>query len=146
LEQVLFRDTLVEHRNRKEYFDPINFPEGSDLFLDPDTGVEPKSGPKKCHVGLNDLSKLLPDKSRRLIMVYQHRPRMDDSVQAVLDRIGQRRWIACAYWAGTVSMLFLSKQQDRIAGVYNTLAEWLGPCNEGEDGCPRRLFSKGMAE
>jgi len=146
------------NRNRRRYFENCQrFAGDSDLFLDPDTGIEPISGCKKCHVGLDNLRCLLPDNSRRLVMVYQHRSRIRhgvedvldrNSVEDVLERIRQRGWLAGAYWAGAASMLFLSRKQGRVAGVRDRLDKWLGPCSVGKkDGHPpRRLFFIGLAE
>ena len=101
LNHVLLPDQLFENRaKRQAYFVPCQPDHKYDLFLDPDTGVEPDSGCTRCHVTLDDLDYLLPQCSPGLVMVYQHSPRAGDNTEAVrekLRRMQQRGLSACAY-------------------------------------------------
>ena len=59
----------------------------TDFFIDPDTGIEPASGGNWSHIRLSDISALLPLGNKRVILIYQHAPRLNNWANALLQRL-----------------------------------------------------------
>jgi hypothetical protein len=126
-------DQVVRHHvriaARRQYFDEITH-EG-DLFLDPDTGVLPRSGGNGVdkYVKSTEVVQLLQRHSSRIVAVYQHArgsigTRVDESVALVTEAVGSLPW--CAYECTSVAMLFFSSNQSRVDSVTAALCAFLG--------------------
>ena len=130
------RSQIVKHkatldRNRKEYFDEI--PRSGDLFLDPDTGIKTGSVKEiRQYVKPNELFSLMNHERRRVVVVYQHIRAMKtrERVEAVLQVLRSEKpepiFYCASYDSGTVALLFLSFQRDRIKAVSGYFREFLG--------------------
>ena len=129
------KSQVVEHkatldRNRKEYFDEI--PRSGDLFLDPDTGIMPRSGGDiRQYLKHEELFFLMNHERRRVVAVYQHGSRnlsMKSRVEDVLKmlRSAHPNCYCASYYSSNVALLFLSFQRDRIAAVSGYFRKLLG--------------------
>jgi len=143
---LLMTDRCFTHSSRQTYFSNPDLRGKFDIFVDPDTGLEPARGCDDRHITFNDVDMLLRDAADRMLMIYQHSQpyNMRDSVVNRMPAV-RRRWPACAYWAGAASMIFVSRDEDRIAEVRRNLSQWLGPCAGGQNGCPERLLAGAVA-
>jgi hypothetical protein len=146
--RILQPDRYLDHLDRETYFGDPSLGGDFDLFLDPDNGIEPRTrGCCEQHVTLKDLSVLMPEGGDRLVLLYQHSQpyNMRDSIINRLPAIEKEGWRLCALWSGVVSMLFLSREQQRIDEVRGRIRKWLGPCFGGVDGAPDRLLPSSSA-
>ena len=105
-----------------------------DLFVDPDTGVAPESEGDGRHIRLSELAQLMPPGFKRIVLVYQHAPRFHrDSnwVDARLKDIAPSSHFsgcrAFAYDAGSVAMIFVSRDRQRLARLHSTLTDLADP-------------------
>jgi len=126
---VVHKGTLG--RNRKEYFDEI--PRSGDLFLDPDTGIMPRSGGDITHIKHEELFSLMNYKRKRVVAVYQHGSRnmaLKSRVEEVLNMLRSvHPNCYCASYDSSscnVALLFVSFQRDRIAAVNGYFRKFLG--------------------
>lgn len=109
-----------------------------DIFLDPDSGLDPPSGGNLRHVPTAAVQGLLAREigAHRIVMVYQHMPQrtgaaigqlatvVRNRVSAVRD---QNRGIhAFAVLGQHATMIYFSGNRDRI-GLVKEAFEWLGP-------------------
>ena len=129
IDRLVLTDRCFTHDTRQTYFSLPCLGGGFDLFLDPDTGLEPRRGCDECHVTLDDLCTLMHDSTDRMLIVYQHSQpyNMRKSVEEKISLVGQK-WPACGYWAGAASMIFASRDKNRIEALWSNLCQWLGPC------------------
>jgi hypothetical protein len=108
---------------RGNYFQ--NLDDNSDLFVDPDTGIEPPGGGDYRHIRLSEIAQLLPNDTNRVVLIYQHSFHKHNWTDACLQRIIQYKELnGCytfAYWAGSVSMVFIARDQQRLTNMYNAL-------------------------
>jgi len=129
------KSQVVEHkatldRNRKEYFDEI--PRSGDLFLDPDTGIKTSSGREQQYLKPDELFFLMNHEQRRVVVVYQHIRAMKtrERVEAVLQVLRSEKpkpiFYCASYDSGTVALIFLSFQRDRILAVSGYFRKLLG--------------------
>jgi hypothetical protein len=105
--------------NRAEYFKsiPTNLLKNALVFLDPDNGVEPRTGPKTSHVRLAELQGLWNRLSgESVLVIYQHKPRVaaaeywPDVSRRVGDAIGNE---VLALPFGDVGFLLASQRNLR---------------------------------
>jgi hypothetical protein len=127
-ERILCAGQQFTNGGRTAYIAEANRTDAEhDLFIDPDTGIEPPGDSDHRHLRRNDLATFLLNRSDRLALVYQHSRREDNWTAATL------RWVlahppltgchATAYWAGAVSMIFISRSQARLSRVNERLQE-----------------------
>ncbi len=143
LDHVLLRDRPFRHADRQSYFGQVCLKGEFDLLLDPNTGIETPTSCDDRHIRLDDLAVLIPpNECSRLLLVYQHSQpyNMRDSILNRLPAI-QERWPSFAFWAGAVSMVFVSSDNARITACQNRVCEWLGPCARMGNDCPIRLLA-----
>ncbi len=119
--EIIVIDMLFEARQRREYVDSVvdelrRFSKPKLLFLDPDTGIEPKSksgGPG--HTTVRDIERFWAAlRSGDVLAVYQHAPRRADWVpgKQQLQSACQDspvHWIRSIPVAGDVAMLWAQK-------------------------------------
>jgi len=118
-------------RNRKEYFEEIA--RSGDLFLDPDTGIMPRSGGDIRHLKYEELFSLMNYERKRVVLVYQHgsrnmslKSRVEDVVEML--RSGDPKKFYCAsYYSSNVALLFFCFQRDRIEAFKGYFHKFLGP-------------------
>jgi hypothetical protein len=128
------KSQIVEHkvtldRNRTDYFDEI--PHSCDLFLDPDTGIKPRSGGNiRQYLKHEELFFLMNHERRRVVAVYQHGSRqvMRSRVEDILKilRSVKPNCYCASYYSSSVALLFFSFQRDRIEAVSNHFRKFLG--------------------
>jgi hypothetical protein len=116
-------------KDRHAYFAEITH--HGDLFVDPDTGVATGNIRKReQYITPIEVGHLLPAESRRLLAIYQHVraqrvAKRVDAVLGVLTReIGAFSW--SSYESGTVAMLFLSRDNNRISKLARLFEKVLG--------------------
>ena len=127
-DHILQRGVRFTTRSRSEYFVNLETDSNVDLFVDPDTGIEPATGGNAAHIRHEELSQLLPNGSQRVVLVYQHSSREEKWTQACLQRVVLLEGChACAYWAGAVSMLFVSRVAGRLDTIQQVLGRTLAP-------------------
>jgi hypothetical protein len=106
-----------------------NIPIKCDLFIDPDIGIEPPSGPNKKHIKLDKI-KVLLEHNNRVLMVYQHTPRkiFREQICETLKRISRKipKVHYCVYECGQVAMIFISSRDERIEKIKKSLKSYLG--------------------
>jgi hypothetical protein len=119
--------TRFQTSNRARYFESLNIPADDDLFVDPDIGIEPEGKGSARHVLLSELAVLLPPDTKRVVLIYQHRLHKKNWVEACLRRVVQSSHLtgchAFAYGAGSVAMLFVSRDSQRLALLHSTLTD-----------------------
>jgi hypothetical protein len=109
-----------------------------DLFLDPDTGIGRDGNPRDEHVAPKEIGSLLQSWPSRVLLVYQNRFREkgDKYVRTKLRDLSQveelRGCCAFAYYAGSVSMIFISRDTHRLDVIRQRLAQWLSPIAKGD--------------
>ena len=130
------RHQIIEHKahlgiNRKNYFDEI--PHFGDLFVDPDTGIMPRSGGDIRHLKHEELFSLMNYIRKRVVAVYQHGSRnmaLKSRVEEVLNMLRSvHPNCYCASYDSSscnVALLFVSFQRDRIAAVNGYFRKFLG--------------------
>ena len=119
------RNQIIKHKtkleeNREKYFSEITH-EG-DLFLDPNTGIAPKNySPIKNYIKVEEVHRLLDNKSLRLLCIYQHAPRaqqFSDRINELVSVLNNAEKIFClAYITPAAALLFLSKKENRVMQV-----------------------------
>jgi len=121
---------LANRAERAGYFKETEKHHG-DLFLDPDTGIYTGTRqPHAKHVTAKEIRGLLPDASKRLIMIYQHAARapMSERVDEV-TKVLQKEVPSCtwaSYESATAAMLFVSRTQEGPRRVAKSFGEKLG--------------------
>jgi len=128
--RILRPDIRFTAGTRGAYFDLDATLDGSDLFVDPDTGIEPPQGGGVRHIRVAEVVQLLPPESHRLLLVYQHSFREENWVDARLQHVLRdlpARYVAFALWAGSVSMVFISCDRGRLTACRGTLREIMVP-------------------
>lgn len=121
--QILKHDKQFTHEGRRDYFASLNTAASYDVFLDPDTGVEPGCG-SACerHVTVHELEQMLSTAPGRVLFVYQHAHRKNDWASDALDRLaeinGTPRCWRFAYDAGSVAMLVVSRDKERVKRLH----------------------------
>lgn len=123
---------------RSAYFAEIQH--AGDLFLDPDTGIDTRSGtPIDKYVKASELTVLLNSPPTRVVAVYQHvrAQRTCDRVDACLQtlRYGHGRIGWCSYESGNVAMIFLSRNIERTTAISDGFGRLLGRHKEGRVRC-----------
>ncbi len=126
LENILMKNFLFYDEIRKKYFSDVSLRGDFDMFLDPDTGIEPQKPQKKKkkeYVFFDDIKSLMPNTGKRMLMIYQH-SQPYNMRRSILDRLKQIQaelpgFYFFAYWAGSVSMVFISRQKTRIVSAEN---------------------------
>lgn len=115
--------------DRSKYFAEIEH--SGDLFLDPDTGITSKGGtPIRNYIKIDEVHRLLDCKLSRMVCVYQHiramkTPERINSLVSALKEV-KANFNCCSYESPSVAMLFLSRDQNRIKGVYQYFTDYLG--------------------
>ena len=150
---ILLKDEQFIHSGRIHYFSNPSLSGDSDLFLDPDTGIEPPGSLKGKHVALSDLQRLL-ERSQRLILIYQHAQRggMDNELEVARERMKRVRdfskkenkshpWLAATLCCGAVSMFVVSRDEKRFERLHSKITSLLGPCSTGAGGAQLRLLT-----
>ena len=131
--RILRHDISFRLTNRRNYFDNLPIANHVDLFVDPDTGIEPAGGGncKYKYIKLDELARLLPESSSRILLVYQHKPRTKDWPSECLKRTAKALQLEdrClfAYNAGDASMIFLSRDGRRLTVVRKALGKLASP-------------------
>jgi hypothetical protein len=120
---ILHRRLRFESAERNTYFAELRG--DYDLFIDPDTGIAPKSRFDGQHIRPGDIASLLPDDTKRVLMIYQHSSRETDWVDACLSRVVRhephRACWAFAYRGGDASMVFIARSRGRLNAMRRTL-------------------------
>ena len=122
---MLLADRRFDHESREAYFANPTLIGDFDLFLDPDTGIEPRNGCDEKHVRLTDVDRILPLNGHRLVLIYQHSQpyNMRDSVLnrlPILSRTLADLWPLG--WRGFDAVHFkVPKSNRRSSGLLNEL-------------------------
>ena len=130
---LVLRDRSFPGKSRKAYWRDLDeaWPDG-DLFLDPDTGIAAHPSPR--HVTVDEI-RALTQGSDRLVIVYQHRWRTKDPVEAIrahaAGSAGQ-----LAVWSGQAGMVCASTDPGRIERA----EAWLKELYAGLPGRVARLW------
>jgi hypothetical protein len=138
---VIMSDRGFDRDTRETYFGDELIKGDFDLFLDPDTGFC-RNGRDPRYVTLRDLRTLMPDqRAARLVMLYHHGARTDRRAAAARRiRVAKTEFPgAFVWWSGGVSMVFVSRSQQRLDEAKGKLREWLPPCYCGHGGAQCRL-------
>ena len=129
-EEVVMHTTSLKQQ-RKAYFNEI--PAEGDLFLDPDIGLKPLN-PSGIHryVTPQELSSLLDADPHRIAYVYQHFRGNSHSAIRTSSEAALRILDTCHfhYVSGTVLLLAISQQRDRISTVRDNLFKQYEPVSE----------------
>jgi hypothetical protein len=115
--------------DRSGYFQEIAH--RGDLFLDPDTGIATsKVGNASQYLFAAELHGLLGREPERIVAVYQHirAQKTRDRLQNVITslKLPESPFSCCSYESGTVAMLFLSRSENRVDGIYQDFESLLG--------------------
>lgn len=124
---ILKQKETFSRKAGKRYFENLGI---QDLFLDPDTGIGPEKSATVKHVKPSEVACLLSKVPKRVLLIYQHkwqRKSMKDTLKRVLSIEGVRKFHGFAYNADQVAMVFISRDQERIAKASKRLRSWLGP-------------------
>jgi hypothetical protein len=121
-------------RERSKYFAELSHV--GDVFLDPDTGIA--TGPVADltqYVRPQEIKDLIAKSAGRLVAVYQHvrAQRVSVRVDAVLAVLSGNASASgwCSYESGTVAMLFLARDVERVGAVRRAFSELLGSHADG---------------
>lgn len=143
---ILKKDVqILPDDEREEYF---SIDSQFDLFVDPDTGIgDGRTVPEERdrYIMPPEITGLVPNRSPRLLLIYQHapwgeptrRPHIIGRVRTLKTIIGKQ--CVFAYFAGQVSMVFVSRDSARLNRVRQHLENLLGPVARG-DGVPGRII------
>lgn len=122
-ERILRQDVDFTAATRAEYFHTGL--DVGDIFVDPDTGIEPTTRGGTKHIRRQEIAMLLPEEARRIVLVYQHAYRKDDYAAATLKQIVAddclRGCRAFAYKGGSVSMIFIARDATRLGTVRDAM-------------------------
>lgn len=110
-----------------------------DLFLDPDTGIATgKVSNPSQYLFAREIHEMLRRQPTRILAVYQHirAQKTRDRLQRVVTAmtLPNQPFSCCSYESGTVAMLFLSRDGDRLDAVYDHFMAYLGTHG------PRRIY------
>ena len=126
-EDVLKRDGCFSGKTRTSYF--CNLGE-HDLFLDPDTGIAPDDkNAKEEHIRTSEIAGLLSVAPSRMLLIYQHASRSKNGLKKKLNLLS-KYLPGCgmfAYDSGSVSMVVIGRDRDRVQQALVRLKCWLGP-------------------
>lgn len=124
-------------RRRSDYFATARsrLPVGSDLLIDPDTGIRSSSA-SRAHVLVSELAAFAHDAPERLLVVYDEshdrRVTKQRHVELLAEELQREIGPTVAYEAGRSLTLFLtSRSAERIEHVHRTLESFLGPARSG---------------
>ncbi len=124
---ILHRRRRFVSADRESYFAELGG-DKCDLFLDPDTGIAPRSGFDEQHIRPGDIAALLPDHATRVLLIYQHSSRETNWVDACLRRVvrhePKRTCWAFAYGAGDASMVFVARTPGRLKSMRRVLSRF----------------------
>lgn len=111
----------------------------SDLFLDPDIGIEPPSGAnRRKHLTFDELTGFLPESNKnRLVFFYQH-ARRGVGFSTVTGQMNEMNLPWIGYNFGQVAMIFVSRKRQRIKEVGTIMDGWLGPVANDRRITPRK--------
>lgn len=126
--RILQKYTEFKSSDRDSYFTiPEEF-SGYDIFVDPDTGIEPPSGKmNKKHIGIYDVSQLAIN--NRIIAIYQHKGRgsKHEYVADVVKRLFKRGLDSVGLYGGNASIVFVSSMKNnRLEKVERALIRLTG--------------------
>jgi hypothetical protein len=142
------RSQVISHRrplsDRNGYFGEIEHP--GDLFLDPDTGIATGKVSAQ-HVAPAEIAALLKS-TDRLLAIYQHVraqrvcDRVDAVCAAIRTKLPDAPW--CSYESGTVAMIFVASNSQRVASVSSHFRGLLDAMHRAESGRPgnRKRFQE----
>jgi hypothetical protein len=123
---VLNKATPFSGKTRHDYFSELG---EDDLFLDPDTGIAPDEKAETQHISFSEIAGLLPEATSRMLLIYQHASRNKNGLREKLTRLSK-----ClggselfAYDSGSVGMVVISRDRDRVRQTLVRLKCWLGP-------------------
>jgi hypothetical protein len=125
-EVVLNKATPFSGKTRHDYFSDLG---EDDLFLDPDTGIAPDDKAKTQHISFSEIAGLLPEANSRMLLIYQHASRNKNGLRDKLDLLSEFLG-GCemfAYDSGSVGMVVISRDRDRVRQTLAGLKCWLGP-------------------
>lgn len=118
--QILRCDREFNRNPPNDYFD-VRYT--GDLFVDPDTGIEPSRCGRE-HISISELNHLQRIESR-LILVYQHSGRDRNSIKRLSEAIRKvhksTRMPAVAYLCEHATMAFFGNHE-RLRNVYQCLS------------------------
>jgi hypothetical protein len=139
MDRILQPTTPFSAATRKTYFSNLGLSDRADVFLDPDTGVQPAASKATTkHVCFVDLAQLFAGAPRRLVLVYQHRPRSsphDWADRSSMRVTSDQRVSGCnafAYFSVNVAMLFVSRDENRLQQILADL----------QNVCPRSRMTR----
>jgi hypothetical protein len=137
-EHALFPDNLDFYRMRVKASC-----ETGDLFIDPDTGIEPEALVDSKHLRRSDLDALVLAEASRLVIVYQHNARreMEQDVQSWRKSLGKlsRGTIWGVFHGGHAALILLSRAPDRVTRALDALKRYVDAGGESPSG-PKRIF------
>jgi hypothetical protein len=127
-------DQLINHDydlciDRSHYFAEI--PSRGDLFLDPDTGI--KTGRVRIvhhYIHPKELFDVMDRGNNRIVSVYQHirarntRERLEEVIATLYGKDGE--FFCTSYESGTVALLFLGRNEQRVKAVHECFSNLLG--------------------
>jgi hypothetical protein len=126
-EDVLKRDGRFSGKTRTSYFCDLG---EHDLFLDPDTGIAPDDkNAKEEHIRTSEIAGLLSVAPSRMLLIYQHASRSKNGLKKKLNLLS-KYLPGCgmfAYDSGSVSMVVIGRDRDRVQQALVRLKCWLGP-------------------
>jgi len=118
---------LFSSKTRDTYFRDLG---QHDLFLDPDTGIAPDDkDAEKEHIRTSEIAGLLSAGPSRMLLIYQHVSRSKNGLKKKLNLLSKYLQ-GCgmfAYDSGSVSMVVISRERDRVQHAMVRLKCWLGP-------------------
>jgi hypothetical protein len=110
-----------------------------DLFIDPDNGIGNDEGGSDKHITPSEVVNLIPENSTRLLLIYQTGGQRGNGettserkalvhLRKILRDIRYLIGKQCvfAYFAGQTSMVFVSRDSQRLARIYAPLMKLLG--------------------
>jgi len=123
---VVKKATQFSVKTRHDYFSDLG---EDDLFLDPDTGIAPDEKAETQHISFSEIAGLIPEANTRMLLIYQHASRNKDGLREKLGRLSESLG-GCemfAYDSGSVGMVVVSRNRDRVRQTLARLKCWLGP-------------------
>ncbi len=122
-QDILRQEVRFPNNTRGQYFQ--NLDNNSDLFVDPDIGIEPPSGSNYRHIRLTEIAQLLSKSTNRVVLIYQHSFHKDNYIDVCLKKVIKfpklKDCHTLAYWAGSVSMVFITRDEKRRIDMYKVL-------------------------
>lgn len=123
VQDILQQAVRFTTNTRGNYFQDIA--NNTDLFVDPDTGIEPLGGGDYQHIRLSEIAQLLPNDTNRVVLIYQHSFRKHNWTDACLQRIihshALKGCCGFAYRAGSISMVFVARDRLQLENMYQVL-------------------------